>query len=273
LIIILTVGSVLLLVALATGGRFVAGRAIRPALRALEQQEALLADAAHDLRTPLTTLRTLAETALQDPGQRADLLPRTVTLSVRMGAIVDDLLTRARLAAGVEQLELRPLRLDQLVETLVEEMGADVRLESEPSVVRADPDLLRRAVANLIENAVSHGRPASGGEATVRVRVDVGQVTVADDGPGIDPAAAKKIFDRFQSGSGSSGLGLAISRWIAHAHGGTLVAKPSAKGAIFVLTLPALEDGSTTLRLRRRRWLDRRVRGLGLDRLRLRRRA
>lgn len=240
-----TAGSILSLVCLALAGRFVAGRMIRPALTALEQQEALLADAAHDLRTPLTTLRTLAETALHDPGQRADLLPRTVTLSARMGGIVDDLLTRARLAAGVERLDRRPLRLDHLVGTLVEEMGVGVRLELEPSVVLADPDLLRRAVANLIENALTHGRPAGGGPPTVTATVRTGgQVTVCDDGPGIDPAQAKKIFERFHSGSRSSGLGLAISRWVAHAHGGTLTVLPSAKGAVFVLTLPALDSGS-----------------------------
>jgi len=76
-------------------------------MAALEQQETLLAETAHDLRTLVAALRALAETAVRDPGQRAELLPRTVRLAGRMGDIIDGLLVRARLAAGVE-LSQRP---------------------------------------------------------------------------------------------------------------------------------------------------------------------
>ncbi|UNO38422.1 HAMP domain-containing sensor histidine kinase [Streptomyces sp. MST-110588] len=245
-----TGGGLALLGLLAWAGHALSGRVMRPAVTALEQQEALLADAAHDLRTPLSTLRTLAETALADPSQRAELLPRTIRLAAGMGGIVEGLLTRARLASGVMPLDRRPLRLDQLVETALEELtgeltggltgpGHRVTSRLDPCVVSADPDLLRRAVGNLVGNALQHGH-APGRPAHVHVTVADGRLTVADQGPGIAPEAADRVFERFHSGSGSTGLGLAVTRWIAEAHGGSLVLTPAPPpgGATFTLTLP-----------------------------------
>jgi signal transduction histidine kinase len=92
-------------------------------------------------------------------------------------------------------------------------------------------------VANLIGNALQHGHK-SGAEAVVHVTVEGGRVVVADQGPGIDAARAELAFERF-AGSGSSGLGLPIVRWIAHAHGGVLrVYNAETGGAIFELVLP-----------------------------------
>lgn len=238
------VGGVLLVAVLAVAGHFLSGRAIRPASAALEQQEVLLAETAHDLRTPVAALRALAETALRNPDERAGLLPRTVRLAGRMGTIIDGLLVRARLAAGVEQLAIQPVWLDQLVRAVVAETPAEdahVGLSTSPSRVLADPGLLQRAVGNLFENALRHGR-TPGSQAVVHITVAGGRVVVADHGPGIDPAVAEENFDRFSSGAGSSGLGLSIVRWAAVAHGGTLRVYPNeGGGAIFELALP--EDG------------------------------
>lgn len=223
-------------------GHLLSGRAIRPALAALRQQEAFLADAAHDLRTPAASLRTLAETALRGETDRTDVLRRTLRLADGMGGLVDGLLTRARLMSGVETLAREPLRLDQLVEGVVADTpaaGHRVTVETEDTVVVADPDLVRRAVANLLGNAYAHGH-APGEPADVRVTVSRdGAVTVEDAGPGLPPQVAGALFERFRSGAGSTGLGLSIAAWVAHVHGGALTAGPSGRGgACFVLRLP-----------------------------------
>ncbi|MEO3927838.1 HAMP domain-containing sensor histidine kinase [Micromonosporaceae bacterium B7E4] len=234
-------GCVLLVAAAGAAGHLLSGWAIRPAVAALEQQEVLLADTAHDLRTPVAALRALAETALEHPTQRADLLPRTVALAGRMGSIIDGLLVRARLAAGVEQLAIQPVWLDQLVTTVVEETpteGAQVTVTAAPTKVDVDPGLVQRAVGNLLDNALRHGR-RPGDRAIVHITVAGGRLVVADHGPGIDAEVAQETFDRFSSGGGSSGLGLSIVRWVARAHGGMLrVYNAEEGGAIFELVLP-----------------------------------
>jgi signal transduction histidine kinase len=241
---LIVIGSCVLLVGgLGLTGHVLSGRAIRPAVAALEQQEILLAETAHDLRTPVAALRALAETALRNPTQRAELLPRTVRLAQRMGGIIDGLLVRARLAAGVDRLAVQPVWLDQLVAGVVEETpseGANVTLTASPCKVLVDPTLVQRAIGNLLDNALRYGRQPNEA-AIVHITVANGRVTVADHGPGIDGDVAGDSFDRFRTGSGSTGLGLSIVRWVAQAHGGTLsVYNAEDAGAIFELALPVV---------------------------------
>ncbi|MEC3979282.1 sensor histidine kinase [Amycolatopsis sp. H20-H5] len=240
-LLLVTSGCALLIAAIAAGSYLLAGRAIRPAVLALEQQELLLAETAHDLRTPVAALRALAETALRHPGQDPEVLPRTVHLASRMGGIIDSLLVRARLAAGVDQLAEEPVWLDQLVTTLVEETpadGASVTVTAAPSLVRVDPGLVQRAISNLLDNALRYGRQPDQ-PAIVHITVANGRVIVADHGPGVDTELAGEVMDRFRSGSGSSGLGLSIVRWVAQAHGGSLaIYNADEGGAIFELVLP-----------------------------------
>ncbi len=237
-------GGCLVLVGVsAVVGHVLSGRAVRPALSVLGQQEAFLADAAHDLRTPTASLRTLAETALRGETDSTDVLRRTLRLAEGMGGLVDGLLTRARLMSGAATLAREPLRLDQLVEAVVADApveGHRVTVRTEESVVNADPDLVRRAVANLLGNALAHGH-LPGVPADVRISVGRdGSVTVDDAGPGLPPEVAGALFERFRSGSGSTGLGLSIASWVAHAHGGTLTADRGDRGgASFVLRLPS----------------------------------
>ncbi|MCX4985045.1 sensor histidine kinase KdpD [Streptomyces sp. NBC_00572] len=239
---VVTGGCAVLVLLSAAVGHVLSGRAVRPALTVLGQQEAFLADAAHDLRTPAASLRTLAETALRGETDSTDVHRRTLRLAEGMGRLVDGLLTRARLMSGTATVTRQPLRLDQLVEAVVDEAPAEghrVRVEAEDTVVVADPDLVRRAVGNLLGNALTHGH-APGVPADVRITVTRdGTLTVEDAGPGLPPEVANALFERFRSGSGSTGLGLSIASWVAHAHGGTLTAGPGeAGGARFVLTLP-----------------------------------
>ncbi|MFE6986076.1 sensor histidine kinase [Streptomyces griseus] len=240
-----TGGCALLVCLSALVGHLLSGRAVRPALEALDRQESFLADAAHDLRTPAASLRTLAETALRGDTDSTDVHRRTLRLAEGMGALVDGLLTRARLMSGTAVLAAEPLRLDQLVEAVVEDAPADghrVTVEAQETVVVADPDLVRRAVANLVGNALVHGHlPGAPAEVEVTVAVDGASttVTVEDAGPGLPPEVAGALFDRFRSGSRSTGLGLSIASWVAHAHGGSLTAGPGRRGgARFVLRLP-----------------------------------
>ncbi|MFF5973049.1 sensor histidine kinase [Streptomyces sp. NPDC012769] len=242
---VVTGGCALLVLLSAAVGHVLSGRAVRPALVALAQQEAFLADAAHDLRTPAASLRTLAETALRGETDSADVHRRTLGLAEGMGRLVDGLLTRARLMSGSVAPARQPLRLDQLVEAVVEEaptQGHRVRVEAEDTIVVADPDLVRRAVANLLGNALAHGHaPGLPADVLVTVTGD-GTLTVEDAGPGLPPEVAGALFDRFRSGSGSTGLGLSIASWVAHVHGGTLTAgRGTHGGARFVLRLPTTD--------------------------------
>ncbi|MFG2909113.1 sensor histidine kinase [Kitasatospora sp. NPDC048286] len=198
---------------------------------------------AHDLRTPAASLRLLAETALRDDATRTEALKRTVSLATRTGDLVDGLLTRARLTAGVTTLATEPLRFDQLVEAVVDDTHTGehrITLHTDPTVVDADPDLLRRAVTNLLANALTHGH-APGLSAAVELTVTAdGTLAVDDAGPGVPPHLADSLFQRFRSGSDSTGLGLSITAWIARTHSGSLTVTTSERGgARFTLTIPA----------------------------------
>ncbi len=247
--VLLVIGGCLLLVlGLGAAGYFIAGRAMRPATAALEQQKSLLDGVSqlldgvvHDLKTPVAGLRALAETASRNPAGQAEMLPRTIRLASMMGDIIDLWPKRARITAGVDELILGPLMLDQLVETVVEDLPADdarIAVTTVPTRVDGDATLLRRAIANLIGNALSHGREP-GEVADIQVTVLDGRVLIADRGPGVDPERAAVLFERFVSGGGSTGIGLAVVRWVADVHGGTLrVYNRDEGGAIFELALP-----------------------------------
>jgi signal transduction histidine kinase len=235
-------GCAVLVLLSAGAGHLLSGRSMRPALRALGQQEQFLAEAAHELRTPLSTLRLVveADNASTDPSPPA--MTEAVRLVDHMGRLVAGLLVRARIEAGSRELELTPLRLDQLVEQVVDEIpdqGADIAVTTEPTIVRGDPDLLTQAVRNLVENALRHGAPGHRG-ASVEVLVAAGTVTVRDHGPGIAAAERERIFgDRVAGGRGGTGIGLAIVRWVAELHGGTAGATEApGGGALLTLAVP-----------------------------------
>ena len=223
---------------------FVAARTIRPTSRALAQQERFLADAAHELRTPIAAIRLTAESARPDTA--VVNLERVAELAADASTLTDDLLTLARMDADRMELQREKVRLDLLVESTIAAIpGAidAVEVRAAPTVTEADPRLLERAIGNLVRNAIAHGA-ASATTPGVVVIESTGTdhvVTVTDHGPGIDPETAADLFERFRSRTGSTGhgLGLPLARWIAQAHDGDLtVETPPDGGARFRLRLP-----------------------------------
>lgn len=231
--------AALALVSLFAGHRL-SGRSMRPALRLLDEQERFLADAAHELRTPLSTLRLMTEAGGRDPAQAQRALSEARALTDRMARLVTGLLARSRTQTGVAAVELGPLRLDQLVESVVDDFPeADITLSTIDTVVAGDPDLLGLAIRNLVDNALTHGAAPDG---TTHLEIDVGHgvVTVRDHGPGLllddDP------FERGTTGAGGhTGIGLSLVRWVAQVHSGTatLTTAPDG-GTLATFTLPEL---------------------------------
>jgi two-component system sensor histidine kinase MtrB len=208
------------------------------------------ADVAHELRTPLTAL--VNEAALLEshadrlPAEDAQLTRLLVRDVSRLRHLTEDLMEISRLEAGVEAVRVEPVDLRPLIESIVHSRGWDgsVAISGDGGSVGSDRRRIERIVANLVGNAVEHG----GGSARVRIGVDAGDavIEVADDGPGIAPEFAPRLFERFskadaaRTGAGS-GLGLAIARENAVLLGGSIaVASPSGRGATFTVALPAL---------------------------------
>ncbi|SDU70367.1 sensor histidine kinase [Jiangella alkaliphila] len=215
------------------------------------RQRAFVADAAHELRSPIAALRTELEVALAHPDavDPHDTAREALVEVERMARLVDDLLVLAHLDNP------RPVRRDELIdlgELAIEVAegagGGDrvaVRVDAGDDVyTRGHRDSLSRVLRNLVDNAVRHASSqvvvaASTGGGSVRV-------AVADDGAGVRAADRERIFERFtrlddarDRDAGGSGLGLAIAREIVVAHGGAVVVEDAEPGARFVVTLPA----------------------------------
>ncbi|MGH3166602.1 MAG: sensor histidine kinase [Trebonia sp.] len=227
------------------------------ALRSEDRMRQFVADASHELRTPLTSVRGLAEYGLQQGTQasREELL-RLMTLidreASRMSRLVEDLLLLAKFDAG-RILDRRPVDLASIAAEAVSAArivhpGRQIALRApEPVVIHADDERVRQIIDNLIGNAVTH-TPDSPVTVTVAPAPDAGygQVTVADDGPGMTPEQAAHVFERFYRtddsrtrASGGAGLGLAIAASLTAAHGGDITVDTApGRGAAFHVRLP-----------------------------------
>jgi two-component system sensor histidine kinase MprB len=218
----------------------------------VDAQRRLVADASHELRTPVTSVRTNAEILRAQPGlpvaQREEILDDVVAQTDELGALVADLIALARDGEPPNADDREDVRLDDLVADAVTRArrhapGTAITLEAEPVVIEGHRERLGRAVNNLLDNAVKHG-PDHG---TVEVRVSGdGTVTVRDHGPGIPAAERDHVFDRFWRGADArarpgSGLGLAIVRQVAESHGGSVAVEAApGGGALFRLSFPAV---------------------------------
>lgn len=231
---------------------------------AFDAQRRFVADASHEIRHPLAVLRAGLELALRRERSTAEYrvaIADGVAEAERVSAIAEGLLLLARTDAGVLQPRCTPhdvvplaaaacerARLvaasrDVTVELTVRSDG-DATLAGRSTVADVDAELIGRALDNLLANAVTYS-PRAG---TVRVEVDTGDtdvcVDVIDHGPGVAPGDRDRLFDRFfrsdpaRPTDAGAGLGLAIVRGIAHAHGGAVTYSPGEAGSRFTLRLP-----------------------------------
>ncbi len=216
-----------------------------------EQRRSLLADVSHELRTPLAIITGNLEAIVDGvyPADAAHLAPILDETRV-LERLIDDLRTISLSEAGMLPLHPEPTDPDLLIADVARSFrpaaeAASVAIETEiPDdlpIVEVDPVRIREVLANLVANGLRH-TPA-GGRVTIAGRVAEGALvlSVADTGPGIDPAIVPHVFDRFVKGADSrgSGLGLAIARGLVEAHGGTIaVDAPAGGGTTFRVTLP-----------------------------------
>lgn len=219
-------------------------------VRLTELQRDFVALAAHELRTPVTTVYGLAATLAHRelPPEQAAALQQTLhEQAERMSRLVEQLLDLSRLDTATIRVNPEPIALKAEIEQIVRgsALGHEAEVEihvPEDQAVVVDRTVLERVIANLVTNAIRYGAPP--------VRITSHQdgsdlrVTVQDDGAGIEPEFVPHLFDRFQrsdaarqSGIGA-GLGLSIARLYARAHGGDLVYDEAAVGARFELVLP-----------------------------------
>jgi signal transduction histidine kinase len=225
---------------------------LRPARRVIRERIDFLADAAHELRTPLSVIQASAGHALSRERETVDYVQSLVEIrsaAERASAGVSELLDLARFDAGQAVPRLAPLRLDLLAEEIVSSTRVDdctLVAETSPTVlVQADMALLRQAVDNLVRNAA-----ARSSQVVLRCRADSsdGIIEVHDDGPGFPAAQLPYVFERYRRGDGrgSLGLGLPIAASIVAAHGGTVtIASPSPQrlspdhpGSVVTVRLP-----------------------------------
>jgi signal transduction histidine kinase len=217
-----------------------------------------VADASHELRTPVAVIRNKAGIALLDPPQLAETvtaLREIRTETERLSLLLTNLLTLARGDEGQAKFEREVVSLDRLVETVVavtEGLAAHHRIRLEvqilqPISIMGDEARLIQVVLNLLENAIRYTNPGG------RVRIELAQtrtavsLTVRDTGIGIAPEHVPHIFERFYRAApvhrqtGGSGLGLSIVAWIVQSHGGSIAVESQVgRGSCFTVTLPLL---------------------------------
>jgi heavy metal sensor kinase len=226
---------------------------------AFAQQQRFMADASHELRTPIATAGTAAAVLLQQPhreeAEYRHALQIVSTQTDRLSRIVDDMLTLARVDAGEYPIRREPLYLNELVDdvarearVLSERVGVHIDVAGAPEAPYVgDEHLLKRLVLNLLDNAVRY-TPSGGVVRLMLTSHEQGYaLTVSDNGGGIPPASQRHIFDRFfradvtrtRREDRGAGLGLPIAKWIAEAHDGTLeLLGSSPGGTAFRATLP-----------------------------------
>ncbi len=239
-------------------GLWLSGRALAPIRRNLLAQEQFVADASHELRTPISIVQTSAELLLRHPdrpiGEELDVLEGIVEETARMTTLVHDLLD----LSSVDQLPLQLSACDlseiatetvRTMESAAAQVGITLRQNTAPQLrVNGDAAALGQVVRALVDNAIKYGGPGS--EIVVTAQREGGDalLVVADDGPGIAAEDQERIFERFarvdkarSRGLGGSGLGLAIARAIVEKHHGSLgLESAPGAGTVFTVRLRSL---------------------------------
>jgi signal transduction histidine kinase len=258
------------LVLVAIGGWLLVRQATAPIESNIARMRRFMADAAHELRTPITVLRAQAEVALQrerDLSEYVAALHGIESESRRMGRLVDDLLTLARADSGDRPASFAAVFLDDIVADAVGAAAAMAAARGvvldlgqfEEAPVQGDAELLRQLVMILLDNAIKFTPAAGHVSVSVGRSGGVAELKVADTGPGITAAQLPHLFERFyrgdpargRAGPGSipasgAGLGLSIAHWIADAHRATIqVASTAGEGTIVSVQFPSAPVSSS----------------------------
>jgi signal transduction histidine kinase len=245
----------------ATGGWFLAQKSVAPVERSMEQMRRFMADAAHELRTPVAVIRSRVDVTLERP---RDAKAYEATLAElreeieRLAALVNDLFTLARADADERPFAPVSVQLDEIVLGAVTTAGwigarrsiALTVTEADEAVIEGDPSLLRQLVLILLDNAIKFSE--EGGAVTIGVRASEGgaSLIIEDNGVGIAEADLPHVFDRFyradavRGATSGAGLGLAIARWIAELHGAqiALVAAATERGTRVTVSFPGAQS-------------------------------
>jgi two-component system sensor histidine kinase KdpD len=250
--------GLVLMTALVVAGGVLSAQSVRRELRVADLKSSLVAAVSHEFRTPLTLLRqtteALADGRVSDAPTQHRYYYRQLRATDRLQRLVEGMLDFARLEAGAFELSAEAFNAGDWVAAVTEAFNsevegnvAQVRLEATvPDVdIHADREALTRVLWNLMDNAVKHSPAGTPVNVRVLQEADGMAVEVRDRGPGVDPGERDAIFDRFARGrqaagrAQGTGLGLALAREIARAHGGdvTVRGRPGG-GSIFTLSLP-----------------------------------
>jgi two-component system sensor histidine kinase KdpD len=227
-----------------------------PLAEANKVRTALLAAVGHDFRTPLAAAKASVTTLLSldldlDPQDRRELLEGADTSLDRLTALVDNLLDMSRLQAGAMSIDVQPTAVDEVVARALDDLGEDgrrIRIEAAPDLplVQADPGLLERVVVNIAANGLRYSPADEPPHLTTSRLGERVEIRLIDRGPGIPPSDWDRIFLPFQrlgdtDNTTGIGLGLALSRGLAEAMGGTLEPEETPGGGLtMVLSLPAV---------------------------------
>ncbi|HVO35852.1 MAG TPA: ATP-binding protein [Gemmatimonadales bacterium] len=253
------------LVLVAAGGWLLVRKSTAPVEQTMETMRRFMADAAHELRTPIAVLRGQAEVALQrdrEPPEYAEALRRIEREAERLGATVEDLLTLARADAGERPIARERVFLDDLAldavtaaRALAERRGVELEVGTfEEAAALGDPTLLHQMLMIVLDNAMKF--TPQGGRVKLSAAAPGAQaeIVVEDTGVGIRPDQLPHIFERFWrgdpargrgDGAQGAGLGLAIARWIADAHGAQLlVTSEPGKGTRVAIRFPPVVSSS-----------------------------
>ncbi|MBC5800480.1 MAG: HAMP domain-containing histidine kinase [Candidatus Eremiobacteraeota bacterium] len=231
-----------LVIVVGAGSYALARAAVHPLMAAREREERFAADAAHELRTPLAAIASVAQAARTQQAPEQDMALQTITeRALEAGTLVGDLLTLARNEVA-EALIREPIDVAAIVSQVVrdtreaaEARGVALQFDGRSALVEGDQRRIVQLVRNLLENALRHAST----RITVRVEPEGHDVRISvwDDGSGVPSGLRSRLFERFAKGpeSTGSGLGLAICRWVARSHGGEIALEGT---SCFVTRLP-----------------------------------
>jgi two-component system, OmpR family, manganese sensing sensor histidine kinase len=243
-------------------GWFLGELAMRPSLRAYQQLQRFTADASHELRTPVATVLSNAQVALmppEDPLEQRFRLQKIAETAKSMSTLINNLLFLSRHDGSLAETISKPVNLNELLRSLAQEwtvqaptqsLNFSAQLPEQPVMLKADANLLKQAVINLLSNAFKY-TPA-GGKVELRLLIQSHRavIQVKDNGVGIPPTDLPHIFDRFyrvdtvrSRQTGGFGLGLAIAQQIVQGYGGQITVESIlGQGSTFQINLPAFKN-------------------------------